>query len=168
MQPTHQQLPTAAPCRMSLLRSKFESPVLNGALLGALLQSQRLYGCTFWGCLIALSAACFDVSAHRCVTEQQSQRLQHGLPTDARIVLLCLFLAPCVLFMGYYAAGYTIAVRYTLTAVSFAVNLLLAAGARNPTGGMLSIARSSTVPSIPGTRYFGVAAAVGYVLLLCS
>ena len=71
--------------------------------------------------------------------------------------------------MGYFAAGYTVMQRYTLTALSFAVDLLLAAGARNPTGLMLSISRSSSsVPRIPGTRYFGIAAAVGYVLLLCS
>jgi hypothetical protein len=82
-----------------------------------------------------------------------------------RVTFSVLFLGPCCLLPSYYAAGYSAVIGYTLFAVNIAMELLLAAG--YPDGRMFTAAATG-INSVPGTRYFGAVAALGYVLLVCS
>jgi hypothetical protein len=152
------------PAKILRMKSKFESPVLNGALLGALLRPQYLYGCTWFGTAAALYAAyCSGMASIRCnaVAAARSVAQLHNEEHSFMIMrgmFSVLFLGPCFLLLGYYAAGYSAVIGYTLFALNIAMELLLAAG--RPHDKMFTAAASGA-NSVPGTRYFGAVAALG-------
>jgi hypothetical protein len=111
LQPVGQTPDVPFPARILRMKSKFENPVLNGALLGALLRPQYFYGCTWLGTAAVLCAAySSSMASVRCnavAAARSALQLQNGEHSEMlmRVMFSALFLGPCFFLLGYYAMG---------------------------------------------------------------